>query len=202
MTSFLRTVIKPCDCTLAFGIPVTDDDTHVSVVERYRGDVRRFINQPGRPFDRNEYKAHIPDKHISAYEHLGVDLVREISRASLAPLLAKATKVLVLFSHWHEGAIEVCDDFIRVDEFLSALPRAGPQRIYDFSICNPDNLALSVKKQRPDCFIRYSSAEIDVRGWFDVLLVLFRLLDESDLTYAEAWELVAGHVGHPKGELT
>lgn len=196
--SILSVAIKPSDCVLAFGIPVTTDFNHNIAIDNCRSDPHRFINQTptGRPLGRAEYELILPEDRVEAIRAVGVRVETEVDSMRLSQLMLSSHKVVVLFTHWHGSAIELYDGFAECEIILGMIPAKGPSKIIDLSICNPDNLAMRIKNKRQDFAVRYSSSRVNARRWLDMLLTLFRVLGEDNLTYAQGWERAVSQVVH------
>lgn len=186
--NILRKNIKPTDCLLVFGIPITNEWTHMSAIDQSEKDPNRFINQNGRPFSLKEYQLILPEERVDSIEKIGVSVKRCFSKKKINSLFSGKYSVVIFFTHWHDKNIECYDGFISINDFVDQIPENGKSIICDLSICHPKDLAHAIKEKRKDYYIHYSGSKLNTKKWLNLLTIFFRVLHEHNVSYPEAWE--------------
>lgn len=158
MTSASEKSVKPEDCGLAFGLPLTEDEVRSGLEESSAKHwVKHFSACYGNPQPERLW----PDYYvrevaapasqlIQTVKKMGVTVYRNCSLAQLSGI-AERHSVLTLVSHWIEDeAIELSDGVHPVDLVASAFP-AGYKKVLDLMICQSIRLADAIKRRFPDC---------------------------------------------------
>jgi hypothetical protein len=183
----IQRVIKPADCTLAFGIPTSLQEYRRYRLAREDHDfISRFGNQE-RDFELAvlEYMERI----IPAIEQTGARVERAITLKRFGALLCDPSRlVLTVFSHWNEDSVEFADGMAPISRIVKEVPLEY-SGIVDLCVCNPNDLVMKLRQQRPRiALIRHTDANLAVGLWLWVYLELFKILQEAELTWLTALE--------------
>jgi hypothetical protein len=181
-----RRIVAPGDCVLSFGIPTSEEEFYEAK------------HNPGnRDFVVNNYWAW-QKYYIDIVRHLesaepairstGARIVRSLTLAQFARLLSEErVTVLILFSHWKDDSVEFADGVFKVSDVIDCIPD-DYSGIIDLGICHPISLAREVQTRKPGCLVRYTDTVATPYYWLHFYVVVFKLLNESRLTYLKAVE--------------
>jgi hypothetical protein len=122
--------------------------------------------------------------------HLGVTILHEASLGEFAHALTQPYDVVVLFSHWHDNAVEFSNGLEPTGAILSVISPTYTG-ILDLCVCHPKSLVRELRSHRPDCLVKYLRTKALPHYWLHFYRVLFSQLQAHDLTYLAALEEVA-----------
>ena len=184
-------IIKPGQCALAFGIPLSRDDfdndrehPNKGFAKKFHGNWNWYVREFAGFFDL--FRPHLIE--------LGVKLHPALTFEKFEALFSQEFDVIILFSHWEREAIEFHDGLVEYPKIVERIP-GGFDRILDLSVCHPDPLVTALRRDRPKCLIRHikydeegCKDELIPRYWLAFYHALFTHLSAHDLTYLDAVE--------------
>jgi hypothetical protein len=180
-------IVKPSDCVVVLGIPNTRDGFRRAQEQKDASFVNRFLG--GWP----QYYAQFV-RDLEAVEpflyRLGVTILHDASLGEFAGVLTQPFEVVVLFSHWHEDAVEFSGRLEPTSTILAAISPTY-SGILDLCVCHPEPLVRELRIHRPDCLVKYIPDEASPRYWLYFYRILFSQLRSRDLTYLGVIEEVA-----------
>ncbi len=171
-------IVKPRDCAIAFGIPVSMEDFQRNPV---RGFARQFFNQKGR-IERfvDDYK--LTSRVMKCCEAC---VVTHLTLERFGDLFNRH-QVVILFSHAESGTVEFHEGLFEIDKIVEQISKSF-DGIVDITMCFSRELYRALKRDRPQCFPFYAAEErLDARAWLFFYKALFMYLKSSDLTYPQA----------------
>lgn len=178
-------IIKPADCILGFGIPTAR--------AAFFADQQNPKKDFARRFDGiwNKYYFQIVknlEKLLPIYEEAGLRVVHNMSLADFGAFFSDSkNKVIILFSHWHEDQVEFADGLVEIEAIVDKIP-LNYEGIIDLCVCHPTQLSLAIREKRPYCLVRYIPREATPAFWLYFYVVLFRYLEQKDISYLQALE--------------
>jgi hypothetical protein len=190
---FSELILKPSDCTLAFGVP-----TSVGAFERLaRSPGRRGFASLER-FTAEEYGWSVADcygREAPPMVALGARLENDVTREDFERLLRDQSRpVVVLFAHWEDdqpdrpGGVEFADGLAPLDDVIAAVPESY-DGVLDLCVCHPCKLVPRLRQQRPTLGpIRFAESQLTFALWLRLYRVLLHLLAEREITYFDALE--------------
>jgi len=184
-------VVSPASCVMAFGIP-TSREEFVQACDPSGGRefaARNFYGNWTR-YDRefvSLFRSMLPSwRQIGLQVECGMTLqdFREV-------LHSGACQVLVVFTHCNseDHLIEFFDGMAPMTAVLDAIPQDFTGLI-DFCACHPpaESLLVRIVKERPNCLVKFTPADLEPGMWVRFCHVLFLLLAETPMTYLAALE--------------
>jgi hypothetical protein len=183
-----RIVVKPRDCVIAFGIPITRE-AFFHALRTPQG--RDFV--PNCCPDWQDYYFQIvsyTDRFVPLLEQLGAVVVRDVSLKKFGELLREAQQtVVILFSHWRSEAVEFADGLAPVPAVVREVPNSF-RGIVDLCVCHPDSLAVHLSDRWPHSVVKFSGVKTTPALWLYIYFAVMRILNEEDATYMDAVERV------------
>jgi hypothetical protein len=173
-------VITPCDCVIAFGIPVSREDL---LRNRERGFARQLDGE-----DRIDEFIRKYEATIAVVRRSGAHVITELTINSLAQLFNRERYVVViLFSHMEGDRLELKDEFVEISRIVEQVP-VGFKGTIDVSTCHSRELFRALKQNRPECLPIYSDAEIlHAQAWLVFYRALFEYLHIRPMQYQRAY---------------
>ena len=188
-------IMKPHNCVLAFGIPTTEQDFHQDKLHPNKDFVKNCCGGWHKYYYEIVSNIEAIEPQLQA---VGANIVHKLTLKDFGSLFReKQFDVVILFAHWKkEGGseaefIEFFDGLSNVFDVAKQIPQDF-NGILDLSVCNPEKLALALRNQK--VLIRYIPKKTTPYIWLYFYLVLFNLLNERDLTYLNALEMVITEV--------
>jgi hypothetical protein len=126
----------------------------------------------------------------SPLRNFGVTILHEATLADFAAALTQHFDVVLLFSHWHDDAVEFSEGLEPIATIISSIPPTY-SGILDLCVCHPLSLVKELRIQRPKCLVKYLPTEASPHYWLSFYQILFNQLQSRDLTYLLAIEEVA-----------
>jgi hypothetical protein len=199
-TSISRTIIKPKDCILFFGLNIPEGAAEFHAALNEMDESRwlkenfgsgagwlRFCDQLGEHFH----------EALPHYHNLGLTIRQNGTWDEFSCILNEQRfNVLILFSHWREmgregvSSVEFSDGFAPVTKLVQALPE-GQGFILDLCVCHPADLVELIRTKRTlsEILIKHSSGSVTPRLWIYFYHILMMMLRDHDICYQEAWEM-------------
>jgi hypothetical protein len=186
MTSANR-VVLPSDCILAFCLPMDEASykTTAGVVGSYSSQFKGGWHQYKDLFVQEASRS------IGLMRSRGVAVETDITLAAFSQLVSdRRWKAVILFSHWHEDAVEFSDGFHDYAEITRTLdPEVSC--LLDLCICHPNALVSQLLIQRPSLNLRTTKVQSSPQVWFAFYTAFFSVLSKGLYSYFEAFETVA-----------
>jgi hypothetical protein len=172
-------IITPCDCVIAFGIPVSTEDL---LRNRGRGFARQYDDQSRTAKFIRTFEA-----TIAVIRRSGAHVVTDLTLDDLAKLFTRERyAVVILFSHMEGDRIEFKDEFVEIPRVVEQIPLEFNGTI-DISTCQSRELFRALKQHRPKCLTIYSTAPIlYVQPWLVFYRALFEYLHIQPTSYQRA----------------
>lgn len=180
--------MKPRDCVIAFGIPITREAFF-----------HALLTPQGRDFvpnccpDWQDYYFQIvsyTDRLVPLLEQLGAVIVRDVSLKKFGELLRQPQQpVVILFSHWRSEAVEFADGLAPIPAVIREVPNSF-RGIVDLCVCHPDSLAVHLGGRWPHSVVKFSGVKTTPALWLYIYFGVMRTLNEEDTTYMDAVERV------------
>ena len=182
-------IIKPEKCVFCFGIPTSENSFYKDQKHPTKNFAKRF-NGVWAKYDY-QIVSHIKKIEPKIIKY-GVTVVHGLTLQKFGKLLNKNNfLVIILFSHWENNALEFYDGFAEISAIVDEIPREF-SGILDLSICHPIPLTIALKKERPNCLVRFTNKEATPYLWLNFYETLFWHLKQQNLTYLKAIEEVVG----------
>lgn len=184
--SISKKIIKPENCIMAFGIPVSKKRFKDHQLSNKADFAKRFINWSQY---HHQFVSNI-EKVIPAIIQLGVSIEPELRLKDFEHLFNKnKIDVVILFSHWNQNSIEFDDGLAHIQSIVRKIPQ-DYYGILDLCVCHPDDFTKILRECRPNCLIRYTHQKATPYIWLYFYTVLFNYLKDYNSTYLEALETV------------
>ena len=182
--------VRPEECAIAFGLP-TDEATFRATS---RGSEARSFPRKFAGF------GHYEDRFLRPYgratrsmRRSGVRVVPALSLDVWGELVkSPEVQVVILFSHWEKGAVELHGGFATPGRIVQEVPEASA-KIIDLTVCRSVALADELVRERPECVVRLSLTEADELGakldpafWLGFYRALFLSLKRNPRSYIQA----------------
>jgi hypothetical protein len=184
---FYERAIHPEDCAILFGVP-TD----------YAG-FRRDLGAPNKDLVPNispvwpVYRRDIVqpvERLVATAAPLGVTMWHDVTLRELSKAADGRRMVVILVSHWTEDRVELTDGLHAFVEVVEAVPETF-DGFLDLLVCEPDNLAISLRDFRPRCIVRFATrSKVKLAFWGGFFEALFTSLHESPRPYMRAFNEV------------
>jgi hypothetical protein len=193
MTSAIERLVKPRDCGLAFGLPLTEAEFRDGLDPQSPQDwVKHFRSWYGDPLpDALWSDYYLPEvvaparQLIQSAGRIGVTVYPSFSLENLAEVAGRHI-VLTLVSHWLEdGSVELSNGVYSAECFATALPDEY-HYLLDLMICQSIRLADEVKKRHPRCGCLCNSRPVRLRPKLFLYGQTLVALQEGNLSYSEA----------------
>ncbi len=177
-------IVKPENCVLAFGIPTSK--------AAFFSDLKRLEKDFAKRFVWSRYYVQFIqelEEVTPLLKDLGVTIVTDLKLQDYGKLFQKYG-VVILFSHWKENKVEFEDGLQEIEKMIPLIPDTFDGTV-DLCVCHPKNLAELIRREKPNCLVRYIDNEATPFLWLNFYSILFRHLKEQNLTYLKALEDVA-----------
>lgn len=171
-------VVKPPDCAIAFGIPVSMEDFQRNCG---RGFARQFFNQ------RRRIERFLDDYKLTSavMECCKASVITNLTFEKFGDLFNRH-QVVILFSHAESNSVEFYEGLVDINKIVDQIPESF-DGILDITTCFSRELSRALKRSRPQCSAFYAVEEcLDARAWLFFYKALFMYLKSSDLTYPKA----------------
>ena len=185
--------IKPNDCLVAIATPMTKRSAN-----------RNAILHPDRDFEKHINWLLYDQDTLAPYRlfrksanRLKVNCREEFSFSNLRDFFSKGPKVLILFAHWANDAIELFDGFYGAFDFLNVFPEDG-RIIFDLNVCTCKEVGEQLGILRPYSIVKHSNENIAsyAGAWFLFYSYFFELLASRPLTYIQALNITKNKFIH------
>jgi len=188
--SILKKIIKPYNCTIAFGIPISCDEWCDERKNSIKGDRFAKSRFTKKFFIPNQYKQQVVEPYNKTIglvpKELELKVITGLTLDKYTQAISSEQRmVFILFSHWDGENIEFFDEFYNSEKLAQQIPN---KKIIDICACRPENLAQAIKKTRSDCFVQRSDQELIPAYWLHYYVTFFRYLRDEELTYLLAVE--------------
>jgi len=184
--------IRPEECAVAFGVPTGEAAFRATS----RGGDSRFFARKFAGFGHYEARFLRPyGRATRSMRGSGVRVVPDLTLDAWSELFRSSeVHVVILFSHWEEGAIELHGGFARAGPIVERVP-TGTEKIVDLTVCRSVALADELVRERPECVVRLSLGKADELGakldpalWLGFYRALFLSLKRNPRSYMQAVE--------------
>jgi hypothetical protein len=178
-----RRIVKPGDCLIGFGIPTSREG---------------FLQAQAAPANRDFVVNCFPDyrdyhRQVISYveelvpviTHLGASVVLDLTLDDFAALFRKQASVIILFAHGTDGSIEFADGLAGAEEVIAAVPPAF-DGIIDLCVCHSIELALTLRRARQYCIIKYTETVATPAFWLYFYIAVLKRLQEHETNYLDA----------------
>lgn len=182
------------DCLLGMALPTTD----VQYQEHRRQNQHRdYIPNLAGAWPKYVYDFLLHYRRAKVgIERNGGRIVEQLTFDKF-PSLFSSARIVILFAHWREksgfageGEVEFYDGLVPVNSVANAIPEDF-SGVLDLCVCHPVNLVWRVCQWRSQCLVKFSERKVQPRYWIYFYEVLFRILLETEMSYAQALELAA-----------
>ncbi|HKV40807.1 MAG TPA: hypothetical protein VJX67_16455 [Blastocatellia bacterium] len=196
--------VKPRDCALVFAFPVTERAFLAEVgsnSKEFLGKYRYW----GKYY--TEFVWHYASV-TSEISRLGTLVQCCLTTEQFANLFTEGKfRAITLFAHWKEedlwdsytggssvcpdpydelqSAVEFFDRFERVPEVVRAVP-SNFDGVLDLCVCHPKALVSALRRERPDCIVKYTNVSATPALWLYFYVSLFKLLAREETDYVSA----------------
>ena len=171
-------LVKPRDCAIAFGIPVSMEDFQKNSGQ---GFARQFSNHTGR-IERFLYDYEYTSAVMKGSE---ASVITNVTLEKFGKLFTRH-QVVILFSRAENGTVEFHEGLLEIDKIGEQIPKSFGG-IVDITMCFSRELSRALRRNRPRCFPFYAADErLDARAWLFFYKALFMYLKSSELSYPEA----------------
>lgn len=176
--------MKPSDCILAFGIPVSETEFWDAKDDEGRDFVTNCC--PVWQVYNLDIISHF-EELAPHFQRLGVRIIRALRLTDLRDLfIDNSDKTIILFSHWKDDSMEFFDGMASSDAVVREVP-SDFTGIIDLCVCHPMNLAVKLRKHlHPDALVKFTDKTNTPHKWFYFYWAVFTILDESDVSYLDA----------------
>lgn len=184
MGNILEQIIKPQDCVIAFGIPMSREAYNNKTKSTRESD---FLNR----FPWHDYESIIVNYYdqtialLDGREDYDLRIIHRTTFNEFVELFRSERRVIILFSHWVRGCIEFFDGLYGTDQIVWEIPGTFAGLI-DLCVCRPHGFPAAIKAKAPHCYVRHSIGPSFAPYWLNYYLMLFRNLFEQELTYSGA----------------
>jgi len=185
-------VIRPEECVVAFGIPTCEASFRAS----HRGSDPRLFARSFSCYDEYEHRFLRPYRTATrSMQRSGARVVADLSLDVLGELCRSSEiRVVILFSHWEEGGVEMHGGFAPAGEIVQRVPH-GLAKIVDLTVCHCVALGHRLARERPECVVRLSLSRDNDRGselepalWLGFYRALFLILKRKSMSYMQVFE--------------
>lgn len=175
--------IKPSECVLGFGVPVTEKAFRQSLKDPKRDFASLFPSWSRYEAEWiSDLNAVMPD-----LRKWGVRVLEEVTLASFAIQVSTQPAATILFSHTRGGAIEMADGMNSPETLVELVP-CDYTGTLDLAACGPVDLVAALIRRRPLCRFRYVVEDTTPLYWVHFYHLVFWLLQTRTLTYQQAVE--------------
>ena len=176
--------MRPSDCILAFGIPMSEAEFQDAKDDAKRDFVRNCC--PVWQVYDFDIISHF-EEVTPHFQRLGVQIIRALSLTDLRDLfINNPGKTIILFSHWDDDSVEFFNGMAPSDAIVREVP-SDFTGIIDLCVCHPTNLAVKLRKHlHPDALVKFTNKKNTPHKWLYFYWAVFTLLDESDMSYLDA----------------
>ena len=178
--------VRPEDCVLVFGIPTTQQGFFRHLSESSRHDFVPSVCPAWPAYERIVEQFEVALPRISSF---GVSVRHDVTFRQFSDSFSDA-RVVILFSHWVNDAIEFDDGLYHIDRVVSGVPPSYCG-VIDLCVCHPDALVMSLRRERDNCLIKRSRSKARVSFWLQFYQILFHTLQKGELAYGDAVTMVA-----------
>jgi hypothetical protein len=194
--SISKKIIKPENCVLAFGIP-TSKEVFFNAQNHPNKDFAKKFKGIWAKYDL-EIVSNI-QKIDPILSELGATVVHNLTLDDFGNLFHNQKyDVIILFSHWKANAIEFHDGLAEIPAIINRIP-TDFSGIIDLSVCHPEQLTIDLRKERPNCLVRFTNQDATPYLWLSFYRALLHHLKQHERTYLEALEeVIAAFLGKVK----
>jgi hypothetical protein len=180
-------VVHSSECCLSFAVPTNEAEYYIQADNPANRD---FVPRHCASWTKYyfEFARHIPLVDESLFKR-NVRVVRAITLDRLAALF-DTYRVIILFAHWNERSVEMADGLVSIPDLVHAVP---PQftGMFDLCVCHPIELVLALKRNRPNCVVKFTNRPATASTWLWFYEIVFRVLERGDRSYSNALEEAA-----------
>jgi hypothetical protein len=179
--------ILPENCVFAFCLPLNSAAFRSTAIN-----AESYAHQYGGGWAQyNALFVRDAQSSLKAYELLGVEVRTEVTCSVFRDLLlTKRWKIVLLFSHWHDGNVEFADRFWNYDELTDRVP-SDSNCILDLCVCHPTELVRKLAAERKNLRLCWTDRRRTPFIWFSFYDSMFRLLSKGSYSYFEAFRTTA-----------
>jgi hypothetical protein len=177
----LREKIKPVDCAICIGIPVS----RRQYLFHQKGSA--FWRKHYRDYDtyRNElvtrYKRYIKPLKTS----YGVKIISNCSLGKLRRTFLRGYKLVVIFTHSESGKVELFRGLVDFATLAGAIPDEW-MGVIDLYACEPPMFLDSVQDRLPHVAVSIIDRPVNSLNAFIFINLFFGVLYRADISFAEA----------------
>lgn len=178
-----KRIIKPKDCVIGIGLPLTQKGFFEDQKNLNKDFVRNCCST------WTKYNHEIVNETNRVFPVLtdwGLKIKYELVSSEIRQLFDNKL-VVIIFSHWKEDCIELYDGLIKIKDLVDQIP-TNWNGIIDLCICHPKALVDLIDKERPKCLTRYSNRQATPAFWINFYLLLFKILNDNNKSYLLALE--------------
>jgi hypothetical protein len=170
-------VVRPNDCAIAFGIPVSTSEI---LQNSDKGFASQFHIRQGIEEFVKDY-----EMTTAVMKQCETQVVTNLTLERFRELFTRHA-VVVLFSHSENGTIEFEDGFVAIDTVAAQIPQSFAG-VVDITTCYSRDLFRAIRRDRPNCFPFYATKKrLDAVPWLFFYKALFEYLKSRELTYQSA----------------
>ena len=193
MMTALEKLVKPCDCALAFGLPLTEEEVRSELSASSNKDWIKHFSAfyPKLSLDTLWRGFYVPEvvrpvqQLIQTAQSLGVTVYPACSLQQLTEAAAKHD-VLTLVSHWTaDGEVELRDGLHSPQNVAELFP-AGYDGVLDLMICQSVLLAATLKQRFPNCVCICNAQPARLRPKLFLYGQTLVTLQNGDYSYSDA----------------
>ena len=191
----IQHIIKPKDCVMCFGIPMTKKELEKANMSPERDFSNNIFGNQFKYRDEVITPFEIVEKRLKS---IGLKLVMDASIEEFRSIFQEVSnKVVILFSHYNDQKIEFKEGLIPFPKVSECIPK-NFQGILDFCVCHPKEWILSLEETHPNLIKRYLEDDTEedqsnnlIKGatpsiWLYFYQYLMYYLLEHETTYSEA----------------
>jgi hypothetical protein len=181
--------VRPEECTILFGIATSREEFFADQAREDRDFSRQFEGIWPR-YDR-EFAGVLRELEPAMMKK-GAAMRHGATLADFSAAFA-SFRVVTLFSHWLEGAVEFADGMKPWRSILEAVPETW-NGVLDLCVCHPLDLASALRRERM-CLVRYTSVSATPAYWLYFYVALFAEMPRRDFAYIPALDAVLDAFG-------
>src|ERR1051326_4139585 len=150
-------VIKPCDCAIAFAIP-TNSEEFFRDLDAPNKNFAKFFREKFGSWAWDEYRRQIVrdyERVAPAIMETGAKVHTGVTLREFGELFRRGRfRVVVLFAHWGEDAVEFYDGFAPVGTIVEQVPDDF-DGVVDLCVCHSNHLREQLSVRRPKCLVKF-----------------------------------------------
>ncbi len=177
-------IVKPEDCALLIGIPLTLED-HMR--KKHCEDSMSLLEPIWSKYESQVVSPYLKQLK-KTYSTTGVKITEKANLNHWKQAVCHSElKVVILFSHFSSDSVEFDDRMVKSTEIVNAVPQEF-DGVLDLCVCHPVSLVEKIRVERPNCLSKFIDHTATPIIWMHFYAVLFQLLRQEELTYMQALE--------------